>query len=35
MTDGAPFETTAANAVETMRLIDDAYQAAGLPRRGT
>jgi predicted dehydrogenase len=34
VTDGVPFETTAANAVETMRLIDDAYQAAGLPRRG-
>ena len=34
VTDGAPFETTASNAVGTMRLIDDAYQAAGLPRRG-
>jgi predicted dehydrogenase len=32
--DGAPFPTTAANAVTTMRLIDDAYRAAGLPLRG-
>ena len=31
--DGAPFPTTAASAVTTMRLIDDAYQAAGLPIR--
>ena len=35
VTDGAPFETTAANATETMRVIDDAYRAAGLPPRGT
>jgi predicted dehydrogenase len=34
VTDGAPFETTAANATETMRVIDDAYRAAGLPPRG-
>jgi predicted dehydrogenase len=32
--DGSPFETTAAHAVTTMALIDDAYQAAGLPVRG-
>jgi len=32
--DGAPFPTTADSAVTTMRLIDDAYQAAGLPARG-
>jgi predicted dehydrogenase len=31
--NGEPFPTTAANAVTTMRLIDDAYQAAGLPVR--
>jgi predicted dehydrogenase len=31
--DGAPFPTTAASAVTTMRLIDDAYTAAGLPVR--
>jgi len=31
--DGEPFPTTAASAVTTMRLIDDAYQAAGLPIR--
>jgi len=31
--DGAPFPTTAASAVTTMRLIDEAYQAAGLPLR--
>jgi predicted dehydrogenase len=31
--DGEPFPTTAAHAVATMRLIDDAYQAAGLPIR--
>ena len=31
--DGEPFPTTAASAVTTMRLIDDAYQAAGLPVR--
>jgi len=31
--NGEPFPTTAANAVTTMRLIDDAYQAAGLPLR--
>jgi predicted dehydrogenase len=30
---GAPFETTAENAVATMRVIDDAYRAAGLPAR--
>ena len=34
VTAGAPFETTAANATETMRIIDDAYRAAGLPLRG-
>jgi predicted dehydrogenase len=33
--DGAPFPTTAANAAGTMRLIDQAYQAAGLPPRGS
>lgn len=32
--DGSPFETTAESAVTTMALIDDAYQAAGLPVRG-
>jgi predicted dehydrogenase len=31
--DGTPFPTTAASAVTTMRLIDDAYTAAGLPVR--
>jgi predicted dehydrogenase len=31
--NGEPFPTTAASAVTTMRLIDDAYQAAGLPIR--
>jgi predicted dehydrogenase len=31
--DGAPFPTTAASAVTTMRLIDEAYTAAGLPLR--
>jgi predicted dehydrogenase len=31
--NGEPFPTTAANAVTTMRLIDDAYQEAGLPVR--
>ena len=31
--DGVPFPTTAANAVGTMRLIDDVYRAAGLPPR--
>jgi predicted dehydrogenase len=31
--DGEPFPTTAASAVTTMRLIDDAYLAAGLPLR--
>jgi predicted dehydrogenase len=35
VTDGAPFPTTAANAVGTMRLIDDVYRAAGLPPRAT
>ena len=34
VTGSAPFETTAANATETMRVIDDAYRAAGLPLRG-
>jgi predicted dehydrogenase len=33
VTDGAPFPTSAANAVETMRVIDEAYLAAGLPLR--
>jgi predicted dehydrogenase len=32
---GEPFPTTAANAARTMRLIDEAYQAAGLPPRGS
>jgi predicted dehydrogenase len=32
--DGKPFETTAENAVATMRVIDDAYRAASLPPRG-
>jgi predicted dehydrogenase len=32
--DGAPFPTTVASAVTTMRLIDEAYHAAGLPVRG-
>jgi predicted dehydrogenase len=32
--DGAPFPTTARDAVVTMRLIDDVYRAAGLPLRG-
>jgi predicted dehydrogenase len=32
--DGAPFPTTADSAVTTMQLIDDGYQAAGLPVRG-
>jgi predicted dehydrogenase len=32
---GRPFPTTAANAARTMRLIDEAYQAAGLPPRGS
>jgi predicted dehydrogenase len=32
--DGAPFETTAAHALATMRVIDDTYRAAGLPLRG-
>ena len=31
--DGAPVATPAAEAVTTMRLIDDAYRAAGLPPR--
>ncbi len=34
VTDGAPFPTTAKNATATMRVIDDAYRAAGLPPRG-
>jgi predicted dehydrogenase len=33
--DGGPFPTTASSAAETMRLIDEAYQAAGLPPRGS
>ena len=33
--DGTPCPTTADSAVTTMQLIDDAYQAAGLPVRGT
>jgi predicted dehydrogenase len=33
ITDGAPVATSAAEAVTTMRLIDDAYRAAGLPPR--
>jgi predicted dehydrogenase len=33
--DGEPFPTTAANAARTMRLIDETYQAAGLPPRGS
>jgi hypothetical protein len=32
--EGAPYQTTAAHAVTTMRVIDDAYRAAGLPPRG-
>jgi predicted dehydrogenase len=32
--DGAPFDTTAAHAVATMKVIDDTYRAAGLPVRG-
>jgi predicted dehydrogenase len=32
--EGTPFDTTAAHAVTTMRVIDDAYRAAGLPPRG-
>ena len=32
--DGAPFPTTPRDAIETMRLIDDVYRAAGLPLRG-
>ena len=32
--DGAPFPTTARDAVVTMRLLDEIYQAAGLPIRG-
>jgi predicted dehydrogenase len=32
--EGAPFPTTARDAVTTMRLIDDIYRAAGLPLRG-
>jgi predicted dehydrogenase len=32
--DGAPFPTTAEDAVVTMRLIDDIYRAAGLRLRG-
>jgi predicted dehydrogenase len=31
---GAPFPTTADDAVATMRLIDDVYRAAGLATRG-
>jgi predicted dehydrogenase len=33
--DGEPFPTTAASAAKTMRLIDEVYQAAGLPPRGS
>jgi predicted dehydrogenase len=33
--DGEPFPTTAASAAKTMGLIDEAYQAAGLPPRGS
>ncbi len=32
--EGAPFPTTAGHALATMRVIDDAYRAAGLPPRG-
>jgi len=32
--DGASFPTTPRDAVTTMRLIDDIYRAAGMPRRG-
>jgi len=32
--DGTPFPTTPRDAVETMRIIDDVYRAAGLPLRG-
>jgi len=35
VTDGDSFPTTADNAAATMRVIDDAYRAAGLPPRGT
>ena len=35
VTEGAPFPTTADSASVTMRVIDDAYRAAGLPPRGT
>jgi predicted dehydrogenase len=35
ITEGAPFPTTADSAAVTMRVIDDAYRAAGLPPRGT
>jgi predicted dehydrogenase len=31
--DGAPFPTTAADAIRTMELIDGIYTAAGLPLR--
>ena len=34
ITDGAPFPTTADSAAMTMRVIDNAYRAAGLPPRG-
>jgi len=34
ITEGAPFATTADSAAVTMRVIDDAYRAAGLPPRG-
>jgi predicted dehydrogenase len=33
VTDGAPFPTTATDAIRTMELIDAIYVAAGLPRR--
>ncbi|MGH3170797.1 MAG: Gfo/Idh/MocA family protein, partial [Trebonia sp.] len=32
--EGTPFPTTVAHALTTMRVIDDAYRAAGLPPRG-
>ena len=35
ITEGAPVPTTADSAAVTMRVIDDAYRAAGLPPRGT
>ena len=32
---GDPFPTTPADAVLTMRLVDDVYRAAGMPLRGS